>query len=166
MQAGAVYIFLARRKMPVYNGEKYSESGEYEVWLKSKLLGCDSVVILNLTKMTPMEIDVDNRKKVACADEGEIFFTYNFVQDKRGPTTYSVRYDQMAIAHGFVDTHNEVIDVVDKESVIPGGNAIGIYVKTDGILVLGTGEITGTDGYVPGLFQKTGGTDPGFEKRI
>lgn len=99
----------------VYNGEKYSESGEYEVWLKSKLLGCDSVVILNLTKMTPMEIDVDNRKKVACADEGEIFFTYNFVQDKRGPTTYSVRYDQMAIAHGFVDTHNEVIDVVDKE---------------------------------------------------
>ena len=99
----------------VYNGEKYAESGEYEIWLKSKLLGCDSVVILNLTKMTPMDINVDNRKKVACADEGEIFFTYNFVQDKRGPTTYSVRYDQMAVAHGFVDTYKEVIDVVDKQ---------------------------------------------------
>ena len=49
---------------------------------------------------------------------------------------------------GFLKLKQVAIDVVDKESVIPGGNAIGIYVKTDGVLVLGTGEITGKDGII------------------
>ena len=49
---------------------------------------------------------------------------------------------------GFLKLKQVAIDVVDKESVIPGGNAIGIYVKTDGVLVLGTGEIIGKDGIV------------------
>ena len=116
----------------VYNGEEYAESGEYEVWLKSKLLGCDSVVILNLTKMIPMEIDVDTNKRIACADEGEIFFTYNFVQDKRGPTTYSVRYDQMAIANGFVDMHKEAVDLANREFriVLPDGCTPNRYTAT------------------------------------
>ena len=49
---------------------------------------------------------------------------------------------------GFLKLKQVAIDVVDKESVIPGGNAIGIYVKTDGILVLVIGEIIGKDGTV------------------
>ncbi len=38
------------------------------------------------------------------------------------------------------------LDVIDKMELIPSGNPIGIYVETDGILVLGSGRITGEDG--------------------
>lgn len=34
----------------------------------------------------------------------------------------------------------------DETMVIPGGMPIGIYLETKGVMVLGTGEITGTDG--------------------
>lgn len=38
------------------------------------------------------------------------------------------------------------LDVLDSVELIPCGEPIGIYVETDGILVLGSGRITGTDG--------------------
>ncbi|MEG2058749.1 MAG: SpoIVB peptidase [Lachnospiraceae bacterium] len=38
------------------------------------------------------------------------------------------------------------VQVVDGEKVIPGGTAIGIYVESDGILILGTGPVTAING--------------------
>jgi stage IV sporulation protein B len=38
------------------------------------------------------------------------------------------------------------LDVIEKVELIPCGFPIGIYVETDGILVLGSGRITGEDG--------------------
>jgi stage IV sporulation protein B len=38
------------------------------------------------------------------------------------------------------------LDVIESTGLIPCGNPIGIYVETDGILVLGSGRITGEDG--------------------
>ena len=38
------------------------------------------------------------------------------------------------------------LDVIDTTELIPCGTPIGIYVETDGILVLGSGRITGEDG--------------------
>lgn len=38
------------------------------------------------------------------------------------------------------------LDVIDTKKLIPCGNPIGIYIETDGILVLGSGRITGDDG--------------------
>lgn len=38
------------------------------------------------------------------------------------------------------------LDVIEPKEVIPCGNPIGIYVETNGILVLGGGKITGNDG--------------------
>lgn len=38
------------------------------------------------------------------------------------------------------------LDVIDTKELIPCGTPIGIYVETDGILVLGSGRITGDDG--------------------
>jgi stage IV sporulation protein B len=38
------------------------------------------------------------------------------------------------------------LDVIDDSQLIPCGNPIGIYVETDGIMVLGSGRITGEDG--------------------
>ncbi|NLK75821.1 MAG: SpoIVB peptidase [Clostridiales bacterium] len=38
------------------------------------------------------------------------------------------------------------LDVIEKIELIPSGEPIGIYIDTDGILVLGSGKITGEDG--------------------
>ncbi len=48
---------------------------------------------------------------------------------------------------GFITWKNMNIEVVEREKLIPGGEPIGIYVKTDGLLVLGTGKIAGEDGF-------------------
>jgi stage IV sporulation protein B len=47
---------------------------------------------------------------------------------------------------GLFDFKNISLDVIDTVQLIPCGNPIGIYVETDGILVLGSGRITGADG--------------------
>ncbi|MCF2641947.1 SpoIVB peptidase [Roseburia hominis] len=38
------------------------------------------------------------------------------------------------------------LQVVPEQSVVPGGEPIGIYVQTDGVLAIGTGNVTGFDG--------------------
>lgn len=54
---------------------------------------------------------------------------------------------------GFLNFKQIELGVIDTEEVIPSGNPIGIYVETDGVMVLGTGVITGADGlnYEPSL---------------
>ncbi len=47
---------------------------------------------------------------------------------------------------GLFDFKNISLDVIDTVELIPCGTPIGIYVETDGILVLGNGRITGEDG--------------------
>lgn len=38
------------------------------------------------------------------------------------------------------------VEVINEKMVLPSGIPVGIYVKTDGILVIGTGIVAGTDG--------------------
>lgn len=47
---------------------------------------------------------------------------------------------------GLFTFKNIALDVIENVELIPCGNPIGIYVETDGILVLGSGRITGEDG--------------------
>lgn len=47
---------------------------------------------------------------------------------------------------GLFELKNISIDVIDNMSLLPCGNAVGIHVDTDGLLVLGTGSVTGKDG--------------------
>jgi stage IV sporulation protein B len=47
---------------------------------------------------------------------------------------------------GVIGFKNISLDVIETAQLIPCGNPIGIYVETDGILVLGSGRITGEDG--------------------
>lgn len=47
---------------------------------------------------------------------------------------------------GLIDLKDVKIDVVEKEYVIPCGMSIGIYIQTDGVLVIGTGVVSGLDG--------------------
>jgi stage IV sporulation protein B len=47
---------------------------------------------------------------------------------------------------GLINFKRVSLDVIETIELIPCGNPIGIYVETDGILVLGSGRITGIDG--------------------
>jgi stage IV sporulation protein B len=60
---------------------------------------------------------------------------------------------------GFLTFKQVELGVIDTQELIPCGNPIGIYVETDGVMVLGTGVINGADGlnYEPALNKlKTG----------
>lgn len=60
---------------------------------------------------------------------------------------------------GFLKFKEVTIGVIDQKEIIPCGDPIGIYIETDGVMVLGTGVINGDDGlnYEPSLNKlKTG----------
>lgn len=47
---------------------------------------------------------------------------------------------------GLFTVKNVKLDVVDKKYLIASGESIGIYIQTDGVLVLGTGSVSAIDG--------------------
>ena len=55
---------------------------------------------------------------------------------------------------GFLPIKQVDIQVIQDQELIPVGTPIGIYVKTDGVLVVGTGEFKGMNGvsYSPGRY--------------
>ena len=55
-------------------------------------------------------------------------------------------YKLLVKLFGFIQLKEMELQVVESVSVIPVGKTIGIYVETDGVMVLGTGEVTGKDG--------------------
>ncbi len=56
------------------------------------------------------------------------------------------KYDISLKLFGLFKFKNISLDVIESTKLIPCGNPIGIYVETDGILVLGSGRVTGEDG--------------------
>ncbi len=62
-------------------------------------------------------------------------------------------YKLMVKLFGFIQLKEMEINVVDHIKATPIGKTIGIYVETDGIMVLGTGTVTGMDGtsYEPAM---------------
>lgn len=47
---------------------------------------------------------------------------------------------------GWLPIKRVSLQVIEEMEVVPGGNVIGLQIETDGILVLGTGTVTGKDG--------------------
>lgn len=56
------------------------------------------------------------------------------------------KYDVSLKLFGLFKFKNISLDVIESTKLIPCGNPIGIYVETNGILVLGSGRIAGEDG--------------------
>ena len=54
-------------------------------------------------------------------------------------------YEMNVRLFGIVPLKNVDVQVIQEKEVIPAGLPIGIYVKTQGVLVIGTGEFTGFD---------------------
>ncbi len=63
-------------------------------------------------------------------------------------------YQMQVKLFGFLSFKNVDIRVIEDQELIPVGAPIGVYVKTDGILVVGTGDFQGSDGvsYSPGKY--------------
>jgi len=63
-------------------------------------------------------------------------------------------YQMQVKLFGFLSFKNVDIRVIRDQELIPVGAPVGIYVKTEGILVVGTGEFQGMDGvsYSPGKY--------------
>ncbi len=61
--------------------------------------------------------------------------------------TGNADYYQMQVKlFGFLPFKQVGIRVIEDQELIPMGVPVGIYMKTDGVLVVGTGEFTGQDG--------------------
>lgn len=56
--------------------------------------------------------------------------------------SYTLEYSLL----GLVPIKNIQVDVVERTSVRVGGMPVGIYMKTEGVLIVGTGEVCGADG--------------------
>lgn len=55
-------------------------------------------------------------------------------------------YSMTCRLFGMFHIKEVAVEVVEKAKVVPCGIPVGIYVKTDGILIIGTGTVTGIDG--------------------
>ncbi|MDE6567874.1 MAG: hypothetical protein K2K70_09120, partial [Lachnospiraceae bacterium] len=49
---------------------------------------------------------------------------------------------------GFIPYKKMRVDVIQEQKVMPSGNAVGIYLESQGIMVLGTTEGRGKDGFI------------------
>lgn len=73
-----------------------------------------------------VKIEVDNQQAFTNQDVG----------------TYTAEYKFL----GIIDLKSVEVDVIEEQEVYPGGFPVGIYVETDGIMVIGSGKVTGLDG--------------------
>lgn len=49
---------------------------------------------------------------------------------------------------GLIPYKKMQVDVIKEQKVMPSGNAVGIYLESQGIMVLGTTEVRGKDGFI------------------
>ena len=61
-------------------------------------------------------------------------------------TSLGSGYQMQVKLFGFLTLKNVNIRVIEDQELIPVGAPVGIYVKTNGVLVVGTGEFQGPDG--------------------
>ena len=105
------YVFdtVCGNRPYICGGQKFYESGEYEVWLKNKM-GCDSVVILNLVKEQPMGVTISKEERHICADDSILFVDFESVDSLRQPIRYSLLFDSIAKVFGFLDRTGILLD--------------------------------------------------------
>ncbi len=108
-----VYDTICSEQGYVFNGKSYTESGVYESWLKTKKLGCDSIVILNLTKTNPIKATIPNDYRYVCADE-TLYLDYSYVDTLRHPVKCSLLFGNFEKNAGFVDQKDVMLDTLNK----------------------------------------------------
>lgn len=134
----------------------------------------------------PVEADVEGSvEALSVSNAGDIdgksnkiHFTMNepFVVN----SSKTGQYDVELKLFGMFTLKKVSLDVIDEVKLTPCGNAIGIHVNMDGLLVLGTGAVTGEDGlehepayqiiqtgdYITGVNGKKVKSIKGLQKRL
>ncbi len=79
-------------------------------------------------------------------DENEIHFNLDepFSIQSEAIGTYQIKLKLF----GLIDYKTIDVDVIDDMELVPSGEPVGIYIESDGILVLGTSSLVGEDGQV------------------
>ena len=88
---------------------------------------------------------------ISVSDQGDSNIPEGAVTiDLNGPVTMKTggleQYEMQVNLFGFLPFKQVGIQVIEDWELIPVGVPIGIYVKTDGVLVVGSGEFKGEDG--------------------
>ena len=105
------------------------ESFDFDIPLKGKIFTKDiGVIQVNDLRVPSSQIRVDMNQP------------FTLESSKTGT------YNMDLKLFGLINFKRVSLDVIETRELIPCGNPIGIYVETDGILVLGSGRITGIDG--------------------
>lgn len=129
--AALYYIWYIDRKIPdnIMLIENREESLSFNVPLEGEIDGAVDA------------ISVNNKSS---AQDGNIHFNLNRTVKMQANNTGSYKADLKLF--GLFHYKNIQIDVIREQKVMPSGRAVGLYINSDGIMVLGTSEITGKDG--------------------
>lgn len=119
-----------QKKIPerLYLYEMERQDFNFSLPMKASLQQGSATVICNQTKRVENNISFNF---------GEPFSLYS---QEKGSCSISVKF------LGFIPVKQISVNVIEKKQVHVGGETIGIKIDTNGILVLGTGAINGTDG--------------------
>ena len=101
-----------------------------QIPMKMRIYEEDAVSVLsgNQKKLTPQELNLD------------------FAGDIRINQRDGGTYEAVCQLFGIIPLTTMEVEVISKQEVIPGGISVGVYVQTDGIFIIGTGDIMTTDG--------------------
>ena len=126
------YIWYIDRKVPdsIMLIENREESLDFNVPLEGEIDGA---------------VDVISIKNTGSTNDGNIHFNLNKTVRMQAKNTGS--YKAKLKLFGLFHYKNIQIDVIKELKVMPSGRAVGLYINSDGVMVLGTSEITGKDGF-------------------
>lgn len=127
--AGLSYVYLQKR-IPdrIYVVENRQERFDFSLPIEANMSEAD------------VEVDCNSSEKV----KENIVFSFeepfSLLSQKKGS------YDISLKLFGIVPIKSMQVRVIEEKYLMTGGDTIGIEVNTNGIMVLGTGKVTGIDG--------------------
>lgn len=102
----------------IIGGDPITEAGEYKFRLTTTEFGCDSLVILYLETILPIDVEVSDDYRYVCADDSVLIVNYEEKDSTRLTSMYSIVFDDFAKDAGFVEQQDKVIDSVNQQFVI------------------------------------------------
>lgn len=100
------------------------------------------------------KLDVAMPVTFECRDSGQKFIDTSAYQNRQDDNEIKMNQDSVILTarlFGIIPVKEVQADIVTEQEVYASGENIGIYVQTDGIFVIGTGNFEGMDGilYAP-----------------
>ncbi|MCI5640537.1 MAG: SpoIVB peptidase [Lachnospiraceae bacterium] len=90
----------------------------------------------------------DAAKSVSVQNDTAVSATMNLNQSLSVTGTQLGNYQAELKLFGIIPCGAMQIDVVPETNVMPSGEAVGIYLESSGIMILGTSDIQGEDGFI------------------